>query len=568
MSRERNVPLVLWISTAILAHIAMGGGAEQIARFIEERSDLQYSARAVLSRLHPSVLEVSFENEPPVAPDPATHPAQDPTQAAEKRKDEPKEHIAKAPEKKPEPVKVKLPVVAAPAPTAPPPPPVTDHRIAVKQHSAPDQEDNPTAHFIADEANHVKEESVAQITSHDQDDPNPTPGGRHSGPEGRPGNSEHDKIGESDEHPGDPTHAPGEAARKTDSLHAQKGTTEPIPGSPPQNPVRGTAPSRELAGAPRPAPAETPPVAPAPAPGSAGPAEQEVVASETGGYHLNPAREGATGASEKPGDGRARLPPPPVPSSPIGMLGLGGAPTPNGINLNLTPQAVVAVVGEDKLNRERMADGERRKSAHRGAWQSSNFEHWPAATENYVSSVKLGNQTALNAARSPFGTYLVTVHNRIHPIFAEDFLGSLDALPSNSPLNDQTIFTRLEIVLDRDDGHVIRMGVVKTSGITAFDIAALDSVQRASPFGKPPKAIVSPYGNVYFHWEFHRDPVFACSTINARPFIINSPPPSEPNQPQVPNPTFPRDPREQQGPPAPSRHGSFEQPVLRTRSPG
>jgi hypothetical protein len=567
MSREQNVPLLLWISTAILAHIAMGGGAEQIARIIEDRSDLHYFAREILTRLQPPPIEVSFENEPPVAPDQAAKPEeQDQATAIEKRKDDSHMDLAKnQPEKKPEPVKIKLPVMAAPTPSTPPPPPPMDHRIAVKQHAEPDQEDNPTAHFIADEANHVKEESVAQITSHDQDDPHPTPGGRHAGPEGRPGNNDHDKIGESDEHPGDPTHAAGEAAQKTDTVHSQKGVTQPIPGSPPQNPVRGSAPSRELAGAPKPAPPQTAATPPSAAQGGAGPATPEAIASEKDGYQVNPARPGASGASNQPGEGHARLPPPPVPSSPIGMLGLGGAPTPNGINLNLNPQAVVAVVGEDKLNRERMADGERRKSAHRGAWQSSNFERWRAAIENYVSSVKPGNQTALNTARSPFGTYLNSVHNKIHPIFAEDFLGSLDALPSGHPMNDQTIYAKLEIVLDRDDGHVIKMGVVHTSGITAFDIAALDSVQRASPFGKPPKAIVSPDGNVYFHWEFHRDPVFACSTINARPFLLNGAPPGEPTPPSTPSPTFPGDPREQQAPPSPaSRHGSIG-PTLRVR---
>jgi hypothetical protein len=275
-----------------------------------------------------------------------------------------------------------------------------------------------------------------------------------------------------------------------------------------------------------------------------------MIASENGAYRLDPGRPGADGNAGKPGDGRKRLPRP-ISNSPLGMLGLGGTPTPSGINLNLTAEAVVAVVGEDKLTKERMADGERRRSAHRGSWQNSGFERWRAAIENYVSSVKPGNQTALNTARSPFGTYLVTIHNRIHPIFAEDFLGSLDGLPGNHPLNDPTLITRLEIVLDRDDGHVIKMGVVRTSGITAFDIAALDSVQRSSPFGKPPKAIVSPDGNVYFHWEFHRDPVFACSTINARPFMLSTPPPSEPSTPKPSSPPFPGgDPREQG-----TRHG-------------
>src|SRR5206468_12259008 len=119
------------------------------------------------------------------------------------------------------------------------------------------------------------------------------------------------------------------------------------------------------------------------------------------------------------------------------------------------------------------------------------------------------------------------------------------------------------VVRDRDDGHVVKMGVTRTSGITPFDIAALDSVQRASPFGKPPKAIESPDGNVYFHWEFHRDPVFACSTINARPYLLNTPPPSEPTEPKTPAPPFPGgDPREQQSPPSQGSRQGFIGPTL------
>jgi len=32
----------------------------------------------------------------------------------------------------------------------------------------------------------------------------------------------------------------------------------------------------------------------------------------------------------------------------------------------------------------------------------------------------------------------------------------------------------------------------------------------------------APDGNVYLHWEFHRDPYDACSTRNARPFLPSS----------------------------------------------
>jgi hypothetical protein len=93
------------------------------------------------------------------------------------------------------------------------------------------------------------------------------------------------------------------------------------------------------------------------------------------------------------------------------------------------------------------------------------------------------------------------------------------------------------------------MGVVKTSGITAFDIAALDSVQRAQPFGPAPGAIVSPDGNVYLHWEFHRDEVFACSTMHARPFMLNTPG-KPPDEPQPPAPA-PKSPSQERGAPPP-----------------
>jgi hypothetical protein len=75
---------------------------------------------------------------------------------------------------------------------------------------------------------------------------------------------------------------------------------------------------------------------------------------------------------------------------------------------------------------------------------------------------------------------------------------------------------------------VVTMGIVKTSGATAFDINALEAVNKAAPFGKPPSEIVSPDGNVYLHWEFHRNPDMACSTWFAYPYILKGPPSAPP----------------------------------------
>src|SRR5690606_35834352 len=169
-------------------------------------------------------------------------------------------------------------------------------------------------------------------------------------------------------------------------------------------------------------------------------------------------------------------------------------------------------IGADQLNKERRADGERRLSKHRGSWRTIGLERRRSAIENYVASVQPGNQTQLNTARVPFAGYLNRIHLRLHEVFAFGFLPSLSELPSDHPMNRRDLKTHLEIVLSREDGRVVRMGVTRASGATAFDVGALESVQRASPYGAPPREIVSPDGNVYLHWEFHRDPIYACAT--------------------------------------------------------
>jgi TonB family protein len=114
-------------------------------------------------------------------------------------------------------------------------------------------------------------------------------------------------------------------------------------------------------------------------------------------------------------------------------------------------------------------------------------------------------------ATSMFIGYVNAMHSRIHPLFSDGFLAS-------TPINDSRLFATVEIVLARE-GHIVKMGVVKPSGVAAFDAGALDSVQRASPFGEAPVAILSSDGNVHIQWDFHRDEVLACSRW--WPFILD-----------------------------------------------
>ncbi len=558
--RTPETPIVLWFCAAICAHFLAGGGTEEVSKRLRHIDEDHYFLALLGSKARERIrqTEVTIEvatldqGQPNEQPDPEA-PKLPP--AAEKTKKEKAAPEAPKPdeEKKEAPATPEVKVVVKPddplkkldeVPLA------QDKRIAVRQHVKPEQEDNPNAKFIGDEANHVEQETVATQTSHDQDDPNPTPGAnKTAGPNDRVGDSERTKIAESDEHKGNKETAPGEKGTEFDVQHEAKPIEAPqapvaVNQAPPAEAMPkagGDGRTPEQISAQQTPPQLAPGVPPAPSP---------EVFQAPGAWAFNPLRpsEGPSTTEAVPGTTQQS---PIVPNTPgkTKWLGLGGQAGPGQVNLNLSHTGVVAVVGVDQLRKEREADGERRKSEHRGSWTASNFERWRNAIENYVSSVKPGNQTALNTAKVPFATYLNTIHNRIHPIFADSFLGSLDSLPRNHPMNDPKLISKLEIVVSKE-GRVVKMGIVKTSGITAFDIAALDSVHRAQPFGPAPGAIISPDGNVYLHWEFHRDEVFACSTMNARPFLLNVP--AKPADPEPPAPgPGPRSPTQERGAPPP-----------------
>lgn len=137
-----------------------------------------------------------------------------------------------------------------------------------------------------------------------------------------------------------------------------------------------------------------------------------------------------------------------------------------------------------------------------------------------LGSVRIGNQRPLKAVAIPFATYLNAIHAPIHREFSDKRLAQLDSLAPSDPLNRPKLVVRLELVIDGASGKVTKVGVVKPSGVTAFDVLAVDSVMQAGPFSEAPAEIRSTDGNVYVHWEFGRDPTFGCSTMHVRPFLL------------------------------------------------
>ncbi len=188
------------------------------------------------------------------------------------------------------------------------------------------------------------------------------------------------------------------------------------------------------------------------------------------------------------------------------------------LKLRLKPQDAHKIFGKQ------WAAEWKKRHARRGSRGAKTNKRWArvkAALENYLPEVKVGNQTALKTRAHPFARYIARMHRKIHPRWGNGFIVDLERLPAADQFNDFKRWTKLEIVVDRR-GRVVRVGIVKPSGYLPFDVAALDVVFDAGPFGPPPQAIVSYNGKVYLHWEFWRNHR-QCGTFGANPFILAKP---------------------------------------------
>jgi len=355
-------------------------------------------------------------------------------------------------------------------------PPVTAPQ-AVQQHSTnPDvAPDDPQ--FIAEENNRVEEQTVAQVRNMIRDDKLPSPG-RQEKPSDtleEQGNAGEEKIAE---------------ARNKDGSDARKVTEEE---------ARRERPDKAI---------------------KADPIKAERVSSQApDGRSSDAARDRAAEAADETititdpaGTFSIRRP------SNVRQGG-GERAKGRGPGGKMAWSQFEAAVGSDKLEEDRRAYLAERKSTQRGIAREKTWNEFRAAIENYVPGVKRGATTALNAAASPFATYIAAVHRRIHQEFADGFLRSLPI--GGSPYQDPTLMTKLEIVLNRD-GSVHRVGVVRSSGLLPFDFGAFNSVLRGQPYPPAPSSILSGDGRVYFHWGFYRNQR-QCGTFNAEPYIISNP---------------------------------------------
>jgi TonB family protein len=241
---------------------------------------------------------------------------------------------------------------------------------------------------------------------------------------------------------------------------------------------------------------------------------------------------------------------------PTGRAGKAGAPGKSGRRgpkLEIDSSDYKRIVGSDAIKEE--IEVARRSHSHKkGRWEKK-LAAVHQSLENFTPEVKTGNQTALGTKAAPFALYIAKMHRTIHELWGFGFLDDLDGKSSSDPMNKRELAVKIEIVLNPDGTLDRAPTIVRPSGVLTFDVAAMDTIMTAGPFGDTPAEIRSPNGKVYLHWTFHRDER-QCSPYFADPFILAKAPEANGQKRGLPEPGEEALRRKRGGPESISRNGS------------
>ena len=416
---------------------------------------------------------------------------------SEPKPDQQKKSEPKKPEPpKPEPKKPEVVVTPPPQPTKP-----IENKLAITQKTDdPNVPPPENSRFIAEENRRVEEETIASVRSLTENDEQPNA----SAPkpeDDQLGNAQEEKPAELQDLKGEDSRIPDKREAKEKPLApSQLGHGDKQDEAVAHAPERGGSPSKH----------DAPRELAAGSEHTGGTEDTLVIQDGSGSIRIR-----RTPPGRGPGDGGGEA----QKGARADAARDSGGRRGDGSNLKLSWSQFEATFGDKELREQRDAYLEQRRTQSRGGQREENWKKFRAAVENFVDRVKPGNQTALNAAASPFAAYLAEMHRSIHREFAMRFLPSLPVV--GGAFADPTLVTRLEIIVNHD-GSLHEVGVVRTSGFTPFDYGAWNAVTRAAPFPQPPKRILSGDGRVYLRWDFYSNER-QCGTFNAEPFILPNP---------------------------------------------
>ncbi len=125
-------------------------------------------------------------------------------------------------------------------------------------------------------------------------------------------------------------------------------------------------------------------------------------------------------------------------------------------------------------------------------------------TNDYIKDVDQGLETLLNTREFKYYSY----YNRIRRQLAQHWEGRVREKLSKmfnegrSPASvESDRITKLMIVLN-SAGTLVKVQVLRDSGVSDLDDAAIEAFRAAAPFPNPPKGIIESDGTVKIRWDF------------------------------------------------------------------
>lgn len=126
-----------------------------------------------------------------------------------------------------------------------------------------------------------------------------------------------------------------------------------------------------------------------------------------------------------------------------------------------------------------------------------------SATQDYLKDVDQGLETLLNAREFKYYSY----YNRIRRQLSQHWEPKVRVKMSQMFKQGRFLasatdrVTKLIVVLD-NKGNLVNVQMVKDSGVTDLDDAAIEAFQSAAPFPNPPQGIIEQDGTVKIRWDF------------------------------------------------------------------
>lgn len=128
----------------------------------------------------------------------------------------------------------------------------------------------------------------------------------------------------------------------------------------------------------------------------------------------------------------------------------------------------------------------------------------PSATgESLPRDVSIGSFTALNTDRFTFYTFYARIEEMIRYRWESRVQSTLNSFNRNTLLSvgERAWVTSAEFLLD-PQGKLIKVLVMKESGIKEFDAAAVGAFREAGMFPNPPQELVQEDGYIHLKYNF------------------------------------------------------------------